>query len=100
MKLKLTNEERDSILSLVSEVLSTGSPWGDINLHHPAGAIIDAVLSINGVEKSKDRDDGNDGFDQNGWQWDWWQTFVYEGKKYVLSGSGFYGGHTFHKADE
>jgi hypothetical protein len=29
--------------------------------------------------------------DTNGWQYDFWQYYEHEGKKYCLSGSGWYG---------
>jgi hypothetical protein len=80
--------------------LQSSKGWEDKNLHHPAGAIIDAVLSIPGVKKDSSDENKSDGFDQNGWQWDWWQDFTHQGKRYTLSGSGFYGGHSFNLADE
>jgi hypothetical protein len=104
MKKKLTKEEAEVVQNAVRGVFETGKPWEAELLHHPAGAIIDAVLKIKGVKKCKPDDenaDGNsEGFPTNGWDWDWWQQFSYNGKNYTLCGSGFYGGHSFHTADE
>lgn len=33
--------------------------------------------------------------DTNGWDWDFWATYVIEEKKYTLAGSGWYGGISF-----
>jgi hypothetical protein len=55
-----------------------------------------------GFSKSKLADDqlgGMDGFSTNGWEWDWWQEFEHDGKRYTLSGSGFLGGHEFGLSD-
>ena len=105
MKLKLTDDEQAVLLPHIQEVLNTGRPWEDKHLHHPAGAIIDAVLSLDGVKRKElDENDetgeNDEGFSTNGWQWDWWQHFTYRGKSYTLSGSGYHGGHAFHLSDE
>lgn len=102
MKLKLTPTETEALLPHIKTVLDTGERWEDENLHHPVDAIVDAILSIPGMKRKKCADPqyGVDGFDTNGWQWDWWQSFSYEGKDYTLSGSGYYGGHSFGLADE
>lgn len=95
MKTELTQSEKDSLLPNIRAVLKTGKSWEDKDLHHPAGAIIDSILEISGMAK-KETDEGNgEGFDTNGWQWDWWQHFTHDGKEYTLSGSGYYGGHAF-----
>jgi hypothetical protein len=99
MKLELNQEELAALLSNINRVLETGVPWEDKTLHHPAGAIIDAVLTIKGTEKKKTDEGNGEGFETNGWQWDWWQQFQHGGKDYTLSGSGYYGGHSFHVAD-
>jgi hypothetical protein len=98
MKTKLTQSELESFLPNIRFVLERGEGWSDEKLHHPAGAIIDAVLTIKGMAKNI-TGEGRKGFDTNGWQWDWWQQFTYEGKDYTLSGSGYYGGHSFHLSD-
>ena len=95
MKTKLTKDESEALLPKIRQVLETGKPWEDEILHHPAGAIIDAVLTIKGVKKKKTDEGNGEGFDTNGWQWDWWQHFKHNGKEYILSGSGYYGGHAF-----
>lgn len=100
MKTKLTKQERDLLLPNVAHVLITGEAWESKTLHFPAGAIIDAVLTLNGMAKDTSDGESNEGFSTNGRQWDWWQKFVHEGKKYTLSGSGYHGGHSFHVADE
>lgn len=33
--------------------------------------------------------------DTNGWDWDFWVTYIIEEKKYTLAGSGWYGGISF-----
>jgi hypothetical protein len=102
MKMELTKDEKKALLSSIRSVLETGKPWEDKALHHPAGASIGAALSIPGMKKCEtdEEDRCRDGFDTNGWQWDWWQMFTFKGKDYTLSGSGYYGGHAFHLADE
>lgn len=101
MKTKLTKPEKAELLPKLRAVLDTGKAWEDATMHHPAGAIIAAVLELQGIEKAKSEDGerGSDGFDSNGWQWDWWQRFNHNGKTYVLSGSGHYGGHSFGPED-
>lgn len=101
MKLKLTTEEKVALLPKIQAVINTGKPWEDKQLHYPVEAIVQAILSIQGM-KRKELDDpryGIKGFDTNGWQWDWWQKFAHNGKEYTLSGSGYYGGHAFHLSD-
>lgn len=34
-------------------------------------------------------------FDSNGWQWDFWMYFLYNGQRYMLAGSGYFGDLTF-----
>ena len=98
MKTKLTKSESAALLPHIKRVLETGDPWEDENLHHPAGAIIKAVVSIKGMAK-KTTEENSEGFDTNGWQYDWWQHFTHGGNEYTLSGSGYYGGHAFHVSD-
>ena len=57
--------------------------------------MIDAILEIKGMVKDDSNQDKNEGFETNGWEWDWWQDFNHEGRAYTLSGSGYYGGHEF-----
>lgn len=99
MKTKLTESELQTLLPHINRVLTTGEPWEDKLMHHPAGAIIDAVLTINGAAKKETEEGNGEGFDTNGWQYDWWQSFTHGGKEYTLSGSGYYGGHAFHVSD-
>jgi len=98
MKLKLTSKEKSDLLPKIHSVIDTGKPWEGKQLHYAAGAVIDAVLSIPGMKK-KASDDAVEGFETNGWQWDWWQKFSHKGVDYTLSGSGYYGGHGFHLSD-
>lgn len=102
MKLKLTETELAALLPEIKQVLLTGKPWEHETLHHPVRAIVSAILTIRGMERAvlEDGDYGIEGFATNGWQWDWWQDFNYQGKRYTLSGSGYYGGHSFQLADE
>jgi hypothetical protein len=101
MKLKLTKEESNALLPKIQAVLDTGTPFEDEQLHMPVEAIVNGILSIPGVTRKKFEDAryGIDGFDTNGWQWDWWQHFTHNGKEYTLSGSGYYGGHSFQLSD-
>lgn len=99
MKLALTKAEIADLLPKIQRVLDTGEEWKDEELHHPAGAIVDAVLEIKGMKKHDGDEDSSDGFSTNGWQWDWWQEFEHNGKRYTLSGSGHHGGHSFHVSD-
>lgn len=41
----------------------------------------------------------NSDFESNGWEYDHWASWEIDGENYVLSGSGFYGGLAFSKAD-
>jgi hypothetical protein len=102
MKTKLTSTEKAVLLPNIERVLKTGKPWEDKLLHCPVEAIVNAILSIPGVQRKplEDPQYGIDGFETNGWQWDWWQHFSHGGKNYTLSGSGYYGGHAFNLSDE
>ena len=86
MKRELTKEEKDYLIQNIMSVLETGEEWEDEIFHQPVGAIIQALEEIDGVEVDED------GFDTNGWQWDWWQRFNYNGKVFALFGSGWNGG--------
>lgn len=101
MKTQLTPSESEALLPHIRRVLETGEPWRDDQLHHPVEAIVEAVLTIPGMARKEIPDGryGIEGFDTNGWQWDWWQHFSYGGKEYTLSGSAYYGGHGFHLSD-
>lgn len=99
MKTTLTESEKAELLPNIQRVLETGEPWEDEYMHHPAGAIIEAVLTIEGMAKKETEEGNGEGFDTNGWQWDWWQSFKHGDKEYTLSGSGYYGGHAFHVSD-
>lgn len=94
MKLKLTDVEQADLLPKIQAVLDTGEPWNDETIHFPVEAIVSAVLSVKGMNR-KVSEESRNGFDTNGWQYDWWQNFTFKGKDYVLSGSGYYGGHAF-----
>ena len=99
MGTQLTESE---LLSHIKHVLATGESWEDEQLHYPVEAIVNAILTIPGIERKdlgSDARYGIEGFDTNGWQWDWWQHFKYGDKEYILSGSGYYGGHAFHLTD-
>ncbi len=100
MKLELTATEQDDLLPNIKAVLATGKTWEAKELHHPAGAIIKAVLKIKGMKKGLSNKSANDGFSCNGWEWDWWQHFTHKGKRYTLSGSGHLGGHSFFLSDQ
>lgn len=102
MKTKLTPEEKSELIPHIQSVLNGGERWEAEEMHHPVEAITAAILEIDGVERTplEDGQYGIDGFATNGWQWDWWQDFKHDGKRYVLSGSGYYGGHAFGLADE
>jgi hypothetical protein len=102
MKTQLTHEELAALLPHIHDVIKTGEPWEDESMHHPVEAIVSAVLSIEGMERREVADPryGLVGFETNGWQWDWWQDFQCGGVAYTLSGSGYYGGQSFHRSDE
>jgi hypothetical protein len=103
MKLTLTPSETADLIPKIQHVLDTGKPWKDKTLHHPVEALVVAILTIDGIEREVipgESHYGIVGFDTNGWQWDWLQQFKYKGKSYILSGSGYYGGHSFHLADK
>ena len=40
------------------------------------------------------------GFEQNGWQYDFWKYMKYNGTDYCISGSGYYGKLVFQIVDE
>lgn len=98
--MKLSMAEKQILIPQIERVLSTGEAWDDDTLHFPAGAAIDAVMTIKGVSKKKTEKGNGEGFETNGWSYDWWQKFVYKGKSYTLGGSGYYGGHTFNLSDD
>ena len=93
MKLILTDDEKRQVQDGVRRVLAGEKKWDAPDLHFPSTAIIRAVAEIEGIVDTED-------FRTNGWQWDWWQDFEFEGTRFTLSGSGAYGGHAFFVADE
>ena len=55
-------------------------------------------LSIGYVEDYLNKLGENlDDYDSNGWQHDYWMSWNINGNKYILSGSGYYGGISFSK---
>lgn len=100
-KTQLTTTEAAVLLANIQRVLATGEPWKDDSIHYPVEPLVNTILTIPGMERRAIEDGryGIEGFDTNGWQWDWWQHFAHDGKEYVLSGSGYYGGHSFDLAD-
>jgi hypothetical protein len=70
MKTELSKTEISALLPHIKRVLETGKPWKDETMHHPAGAIIDAVSTIKGMTKKANEEGNEEGFDMNGWQWD------------------------------
>lgn len=95
MKTTLTQSEMAALLPHIYRALATGEPWKDEALHHPAGAIIGAILTIKGMAWQG----GVSHFESNGWQYDWLDHFTHGGKEYTLSGSGYYGGHKFYVSE-
>lgn len=103
MKKELTKTETLALATIFRGVIKTGNNWEYCDLHYPVEAIVNALLSIEGVERPPESDEdqyGEPGFSTNGWQWDWRQKVMHQGKSYTLSGSGYYGGHKFHLSDE
>jgi len=98
--MNITTGNIEHVKSQVLKCLSEGTKWEDKEAYFPPDKIIPAILEIAGVAKDEDSDpDSNEGFSTNGWDYDWWQSFIYNEKSYILSGSGYYGGHSF-EADE
>lgn len=99
---KLQQPQVELILPHIKRVLETGNPWEDDSFHYPVMLLVDWILSsIPGLKPKalKDPQYGIEGFETNGWEWDWVQHFTYQGKEYVLSGSGYYGGLAFNLKD-
>jgi hypothetical protein len=93
MKSHLTETEKATILPAVLTVLSTKKSWENRDLHYPVDKLVATLVdNIPGLETCSD-------FDTNGWQWDWWQHFTYNGEKFTLSGSGYSGGLSFYLAE-
>lgn len=92
--MKISKENQQLIHEAISKVLETGEGWEDESLHFPVGELVDVVSHL-GLIKDED------GFDTNGWQWDWWQRFTdKKGQLWILAGSGYYGGVSFAKEEE
>jgi len=87
----------ENVIPYIHGVLATGKIWENKSVHLPVEDVVNAVLTISGMERKpiEHARYGIVGFDTNGWQWDWWQHFTYEGKSYILGGSGYYGGLCF-----
>ncbi len=101
MENKLTGVTADLFIHHIQRVLETGEKWEDGDLHYPVEKIVNTMLSIPGMKRSEEEGDyAIEGFSTNGWQWDWWQYFKYNGKKYILSGGGYFGGHAFELESE
>lgn len=58
------------------------------------GSLVNPILLDLNCEES------GEPLDTNGWQMDWWQDYIYQDTNYTLSGSGWYGGISFHKSDK
>ena len=90
---ELTKNQKRHVREKVKEVISGATEtWDAPNEHYPLMALNAAILEIAGVEEV-DRD-------TNGWAWDYWQYYSFEGKQFTLSGSGYHGGHTFYEREQ
>lgn len=76
-----------STVKSIERVLS--GQWKDCRLPYVCISDVDKIMKAFGV------DTDNSDFDTNGWQWDFWKKYRVDGKVYMLSGSGYYGGTTF-----
>ena len=96
MKKTLSPSEIAELLPMIKKVLETGAPWKNKVVHRPAYLIVDAILSIPGMAKKETEEGDREGFDTNEWPPVWWKQFTYAGKDYILSGSGYFGAHSFY----
>lgn len=95
--MKISQLDLQRLKSAVGQVLAGKSEeWKNRDLHLPVEPAVATVLLFEGVAKDDTIEDANEGFMTNGWQYDWWQHFTFEGRKFVLCGHGYYGGLSFH----
>jgi hypothetical protein len=78
----ITEEVRKKVLYEIKLLFDGKVDSVKIDCFCPSEAI--KCLEELGAEESDD-------FDTNGWQYDYWIKLEYNGKKYCLSGSGYYG---------
>lgn len=90
---ELDEYEADVIRQEIQAVIDgKAREWRADDKHYPGGALTEAVLKIDGMEKREVR--------VNGWAFDWWMDMECDGQLYTLSGSGWHGGHLFHRKEE
>lgn len=76
---------------LIRSVIDGDVDTVDLSLMVAPSTAFDIIENVLGLEQTSD-------LDTNGWQWDFWQHYEdSEGKKFVLSGSGYYGELEFKK---
>lgn len=90
---QLSGNQKKHIQNNIRNVLDgRTTEWVAKNEYYPLMALDAAILEIDGVTLI-DRD-------TNGWQWDYWQYYEFNGKTFTLSGSGYYGGHAFREKEQ
>ena len=91
--MKLCESDKQRVKAAVQQVLcGERDEWDGSEEHFPMYPLVQAVSEIDGVEEGE--------FESNGWQWDWWQEFIFDGRTFRLYGSGAYGGHGFSEKEE
>ena len=90
--MKLTQEQINSIIPHIKNVLQNGGEWSDYNLHLPVGPLIKEVAKIKGLKTAAR-------IEPNGWSYDWCLECFYKNNIYTLTGSGYDGGHSFIEGD-
>lgn len=78
----------EDFLEQVKEVIEGKRTSTDEVKFLPPSIVLDFIVNL-------DYDFTDVDFDSNGWQWDFWKYVRVNGKQYVISGCGWYGGLTF-----
>ena len=82
---------RKDLIYEIMQVVNGERPSCESHLHFPLWSICD-VLEEFGFKQ--------DEMDSNGWQFDYWHTFDYQGKSYTVYGSAYYGGFSFYPSEK
>lgn len=81
---------RKDMIEEIMQVVSGEKDSVKSHLHFPLWSICD-VLEENGFTQGE--------LDSNGWSYDYWHTFDYNGKSYTVGGSAYYGGFSFYPSE-
>jgi hypothetical protein len=84
MKVELSSELKKNVTELISDVLNCKLDIVEFDCLYPS-------IVINHLKELGVKIDLADCMETNGWQMDYWIRFKYNDKRFIISGSGYYG---------